>query len=67
MTDIAVAKSGIVRPGIFSTAALQKAVAFVVLIALLLFFSVFASNFAAWNNMVKDADGGPGDAPSLRR
>ena len=33
-------------------AALQKAVAFVVLIAMLLFFSVFAPNFAAWNNMV---------------
>lgn len=38
--------------GFFTTATLQKAVAFVVLIALLLFFSIFAPNFAAWNNMV---------------
>ncbi|MFO1034219.1 MAG: ABC transporter permease [Hyphomicrobiales bacterium] len=36
----------------FSLATMQKAVAFVVLVALLLFFSVFAPNFAAWNNMV---------------
>lgn len=35
-----------------NTAFLQKAVAFVVLIALLGFFSVFAPNFAAWGNMV---------------
>jgi ribose transport system permease protein len=33
-------------------ATMQKAVAFVVLIALLIFFSVFAPRFAAWNNMV---------------
>ena len=35
-----------------SVATLQKAVAFVVLIALLGFFSLFATNFAAWNNMI---------------
>lgn len=40
------------KDGLFSVAALQKAVAFVVLIALLAFFSLFAENFAAWNNMV---------------
>jgi ribose transport system permease protein len=38
--------------GFFTTATLQKAVAFVVLIALLIFFSVFANHFAAWDNMV---------------
>ena len=37
---------------IFSVGTMQKAVAFAVLIALLMFFSVFAENFAAWNNMV---------------
>lgn len=40
------------QQGFFTMATMQKAVAFVVLIALLLFFSVFAPNFAAWNNMV---------------
>jgi len=40
------------RSSILSLAALQKAVAFVVLIGLLAFFSIFAPNFAAWNNMV---------------
>lgn len=40
------------KNSLFSMAALQKAVAFVVLIALLIFFSIFAPNFAAWNNMV---------------
>lgn len=38
--------------GMFTLAAMQKAVAFVVLILLLVFFSIFAPNFAAWNNMV---------------
>lgn len=38
--------------GFLTVAAMQKAVAFVVLIALLLFFSIFAENFAQWNNMV---------------
>lgn len=40
------------RTGVLTTATLQKAVAFVVLVSLLLFFSIFAANFAAWNNMV---------------
>ena len=50
MTDLALAapKSN----GFLSTATLQKAVAFVVLISLVIFFSVFADNFFAWNNMV---------------
>ena len=52
MTDIALENAQAARPGFFSIATLQKAVAFVVLIALLAFFSVFAPNFAAWNNMV---------------
>lgn len=41
-----------VKSGFLSLAALQKAVAFAVLLALLAFFSVFAKNFAAWDNMV---------------
>lgn len=45
-------QTGTRKSGLFSTATLQKAVAFVVLIGLLLFFSLFANNFAAWNNMV---------------
>ena len=40
------------KPGVLTTATLQKAVAFVVLVSLLMFFSIFAANFAAWNNMV---------------
>jgi ribose transport system permease protein len=52
MADATVAQAHAERPSIISTAALQKAVAFVVLVALLAFFSIFASNFAAWNNMV---------------
>ncbi len=52
MTDAALSQAGAKRNGIFSTAALQKGVAFVVLVALLAFFSVFTENFAAWNNMV---------------
>lgn len=52
MTDTAVSKPAAAKQGLFTTATLQKAVAFVVLIALLLFFSIFAPNFAAWNNMV---------------
>lgn len=51
MTDAALSQSG-QKSGIFSTAALQKGVAFVVLVALLAFFSIFTENFAAWNNMV---------------
>jgi ribose transport system permease protein len=40
------------KDGLLSLAMMQKAVAFVVLILLLVFFSLFAPNFAAWNNMV---------------
>lgn len=52
MTDTILQKAGAAKPGLFTTATLQKAVAFVVLVALLGFFSLFAPNFAAWNNMV---------------
>lgn len=52
MTDTAINKPAAAKSGFFTTATLQKAVAFVVLIALLAFFSIFAPNFAAWNNMV---------------
>ncbi len=41
------------KSGFFTTATLQKAVAFVVLILLLAFFSIMRPDtFAAWNNMV---------------
>ncbi len=52
MSDTTPASAQAAKSGFFTTATLQKAVAFVVLIALLAFFSVFAPNFAAWNNMV---------------
>lgn len=52
MTDAASTAAQPEKSGLFTTAALQKAVAFVVLVALLAFFSLFAPNFAAWNNMV---------------
>lgn len=52
MTDATLDKIGPTKSGLLTTATLQKAVAFVVLIALLAFFSLFAPNFAAWNNMV---------------
>ncbi|MGL4280123.1 MAG: ABC transporter permease [Albidovulum sp.] len=52
MTDTTMAKTGAGKSARLSAETLQKAVAFVVLIALLAFFSVFADNFAAWNNMV---------------
>ncbi|MBB4065637.1 ABC transporter permease [Gellertiella hungarica] len=52
MTDITLEQAGAKKSSLFSTAALQKGVAFVVLIALLAFFSIFTENFAAWNNMV---------------
>lgn len=52
MTDVALEQAGTGKTGIFTTATLQKGVAFVVLVALLAFFSVFTENFAAWNNMV---------------
>ena len=52
MTDTTVLTPEQTQSGLFTMATMQKAVAFVVLIALLLFFSIFAPNFAAWNNMV---------------
>jgi ribose transport system permease protein len=52
MTDTTLSQAQSEKPGFFTMATMQKAVAFVVLVALLLFFSVFAPNFAAWNNMV---------------
>lgn len=52
MTDTVLEAAGSKKPGMFNLATMQKAVAFVVLIALLGFFSIFAANFAAWNNMV---------------
>jgi ribose transport system permease protein len=52
MTDTALSHAQPEKPGFFTIATMQKAVAFVVLVALLIFFSVFAANFAAWNNMV---------------
>jgi ribose transport system permease protein len=52
MSDVSLDQAAPKTPSFLTTAALQKAVAFVVLIALLAFFSIFAENFAAWNNMV---------------
>ena len=53
MTDTAVQTAATGKPGFFTTSTLQKAVAFVVLIALIAFFSLFASNFATGSNMVR--------------
>lgn len=52
MTDATINRTQSAKGGFFTMETLQKAVAFVVLVAMLLFFSVFAPNFAAWNNMV---------------
>lgn len=52
MTDTTLPQTELAKTGFFTMATMQKAVAFVVLVALLLFFSIFAPNFAAWNNMV---------------
>ena len=51
MTDTTATKAT-AGSGLFTMAAMQKVVAFAVLVLLLLFFSIFAPNFAAWNNMV---------------
>ena len=51
MTD-AVLQQPAAKRVFVSTAAMQKAVAFAVLVLLLLYFSIFAPSFAAWNNMV---------------
>jgi ribose transport system permease protein len=50
MTEVATTAKA--TSGFFTMDTMQKAVAFVVLIILLMFFSIFAPNFAAWNNMV---------------
>jgi ribose transport system permease protein len=52
MTDMTLKPSDAGRAGLISAGTVQKAVAFAVLIALLIFFSVFAPNFASWSNMV---------------
>lgn len=52
MTDTTLDAGKGAKSGFVTTAALQKAVAFVVLIALLGFFSLFAPNFATGSNMV---------------
>jgi ribose transport system permease protein len=52
MSDTTMGKTGTGKSAFLSAATMQKAVAFVVLIALLAFFSIFANNFAAWANMV---------------
>ena len=52
MSDTAMAKAATGKPGFLSAATMQKAVAFVVLVALVLFFSIFANNFATGANAV---------------
>ncbi len=51
-TNATLDQAGTAGSGFFTIAALQKVVAFAVLVLLLGFFSIFAPNFAAWNNMV---------------
>ncbi|MCB1336521.1 MAG: ABC transporter permease [Maritimibacter sp.] len=52
MTETTLAPAAPEKTGFLTVATLQKAVAFVVLILLLGFFSLFAPNFAQWSNMV---------------
>ncbi len=52
MTDAALQQIRAPRSGLFSVAALQKAVAFVVLIVMMAFFSFANPNFAEWSNLV---------------
>ena len=52
MTDTALEQAAPSRSGLFTIAALQKAVAFVVLIALIAYFGVAAPNFLSEENMV---------------
>ena len=52
MSDTTMDKSAAGKPGFLSAATMQKAVAFVVLIVLILFFSIFANNFATGANAV---------------
>jgi ribose transport system permease protein len=51
MTDTTAANAA-PAAGLLTMASMQKVVAFAVLVLMLLFFSIFAPNFAAWNNMV---------------
>jgi ribose transport system permease protein len=52
MTDVALEQAGKAKSGLFTVAAMQKAVAFVVLVALLLFFTFSNENFMSQSNMV---------------
>ena len=52
MTDTALSKFPLLKLNMSSTSALQKAVAFVVLIALLTYFSFATANFMSTSNMV---------------
>ncbi|QRM55857.1 ABC transporter permease [Sinorhizobium sp. BG8] len=52
MTDTTLAHASPAKPGFFTAAALQKAVAFVVLIAMLIYFSVATANFMTQSNMI---------------
>ncbi len=52
MTDAALPQAAAARSGFFTIAALQKAVAFVVLLAMVVFFSFANENFAQWSNLV---------------
>ena len=52
MSDTTMTKSAAGKPGFLSAATMQKAVAFAALIALVLFFSISANNFAPGSNPV---------------
>lgn len=52
MTDATLEQAGKQKSGFFTASAMQKAVAFVVLIALLLFFTFSNENFMSQSNMV---------------
>ena len=52
MSNAALGQSMAPKTGFFTTATLQKAVAFVVLVALLAYFSIAATNFLTMTNMV---------------
>ena len=52
MNDVTLAQASGPKPRHFTAAALQKAVALVVLIALVAYFSFASENFAEWSNLV---------------
>lgn len=52
MSDTTIGKTATVKSGFLTASTMQKAVAFAVLVALLAFFSLFATNFATGANMV---------------